>query len=72
MKSKIEALALVKKEFAPKGNLQLFQLEAPVTFFCAFRKVEVTSAKIALDLRTDDLVPNGAYCQLLHIHRQSD
>jgi hypothetical protein len=65
MKTKIEALGRIKKEFPPRGNLQFFQLEKPATFFCTFRKVEVTSAKVALDLRTGDLLSNGAYGQLV-------
>ena len=65
MESKIEALGRIKKELPPQGNLQLFQLEEPATFFCAYRRVEVTSAKVALDLRTGDLLSNGAYGQLL-------
>ena len=65
MKSKIESLGRIKKEFPPRGTLQLFQLERPATFFCAVRKVEVTSAKVALDLRTGDLLSNGAYGQLI-------
>jgi hypothetical protein len=64
MKSKIQALGRIKKEFPPRGNLQLFQLERPATFTCALRKVEVTSAKVALDLRTGDLLSNGAYGQI--------
>jgi hypothetical protein len=63
MKTKIEALGRIKKEFPPRGNLQLFQLEKPATFFCTFRKV--ASAKVALDLRTGDLLSNGAYGQLV-------
>jgi hypothetical protein len=65
MKSKIEALGRIKKEFPLRGDLQLFQLEKPVTFVCAFRKVEVTSAKVALNLRTGELLSNGAYGQLI-------
>ena len=65
MKFKIETLGRIKKEFPPQGNLQLFQLEIPATFFCAFRKVEVTSAKVALNLQTGELLSNGAYGQLL-------
>ena len=65
MKSKIESLGRIKKEFPPRGNLQLFQLEKAATFFCAFRKTEVTSAKVALNLRTGELLSNGAYGQLL-------
>ncbi len=52
MESKIQALGRIKKEFPPRGNLQIFQLESPATFTCAVRKLEVTSAKVALDLRT--------------------
>ena len=65
MRSRIEALGRIKKEFPARGNLQLFQLEKPATFFCTFRKFEVTSAKIALDLRTGDFLSNGAYGQLI-------
>jgi hypothetical protein len=65
VKSKIQSLARIKKEFPPRGNLQLFQLEKPATFFCTIRKVEVTSAKVALDLRTGALLSNGAYGQLV-------
>jgi len=65
MKSKIQALGRIKKEFPPRGNLQLFQLESPATFTCAVRKVEVTSAKVALNLQTGDLLSNGAYGQLI-------
>ena len=46
-------------------NLQLFHLEKPATFFCTVRKVEVTSAKVAVNLQTGDLLSNGAYGQLL-------
>jgi hypothetical protein len=65
MRAKIEALGRIKKEFPPRGNFQLFQLDKPVTFFCTFRKMEVTAAKVALDLRTGDLLSNGAYGQLV-------
>jgi hypothetical protein len=65
MKSKIQALGHIKREFSPRGNLQLFQLEKPATFICSRRKVEVTSTKVALDIRTGDLLSNGAYGQLL-------
>lgn len=65
MKSKIQSLGRIRKEFPPRGNLQLFQLERPATFFCAFRKVEVTSAKVALHLQTGELLCNGAYGELL-------
>lgn len=68
MKKTIESLGRIKQEFPPRGNLQLFQLEKPATFFCTFRKVEVTSAKVALDLRTGDLLSNGAYGQLIAGH----
>lgn len=46
MKSKTQSLGRIKEEFPPRGNLQLFQLETPATFFCAFRRVQVTSAKV--------------------------
>jgi len=65
MKSKIEPLGSIKKEFPPRGNLQLFQLEKPATFTCTLRKVEVTYAKVALGLRTGDLLSNGAFGQLI-------
>ena len=65
MKSKIEALGRIRKEFPPRGNVQLFQLDKPATFTCSLRKVEVTSNKVALDLRTGDVLSNGAYGQLL-------
>jgi hypothetical protein len=68
MKAKIESLGRIKKEFPPRGNLQLFQLEKPATFFCSIRKVEVTSAKVALNLQTGELLSNGAYGQLLAGH----
>jgi len=68
MKAKIAALGRIKKEFPPHGHLQLFQLKKPATFICSVRKVEVTSAKVALDLRTGDLLSNGAYGQLLAGH----
>ena len=58
MKSKIEAFGRIRKEFPPRGNVQLFQLDKPATFTCSLRKV-------ALDLRTGDLLSNGAYGQLL-------
>jgi hypothetical protein len=60
MKSKIETLGRIRKEFSPRGNLQLFHLDKPATFTCSMRKIEVTSAKIALDLRTGALLSNGA------------
>jgi hypothetical protein len=41
------------------------QLEKPATFVCTFRKVKVTSAKVAVNLRTGDLLSNGAYGQLI-------
>jgi hypothetical protein len=66
--AKIESLGRIKKEFPPHGNLQLFQLEKPATFFCSIRKVEVTSAKVALNLQTGELLSNGAYGQLLAGH----
>ncbi len=65
MKSKIQNLGRITKEFPPRANLQLFQLERPATFFCAFRKMEVTSAKVALNLETGELLSNAAYGQLL-------
>lgn len=65
MKTRIESLGRIKKEFPARGNFQLFQLEKPATFFCAFRKVEVTSAKVALNIQTGELISNGAYGQLL-------
>ena len=65
MKSQIEALGRIRKEFPPRGNVQLFQLDKPATFTCSLRKVEVSSIKVALDLRTGDLLSNGAYGQLL-------
>ena len=45
--------------------VQLFQLDKPATFTCSLRKVDVTSKKVALDLRTGDQLSNGAYCQLV-------
>ncbi len=65
MKTKIESLGRIKKEFPPRGNLQLFQMEKPATFVCSVRKVEVTSAKIVLNLQTGELLSNGAYGLLL-------
>jgi hypothetical protein len=65
MKSKIEALGRIRKEFPPRGNVQLFQLTKPATFKCSLRKIEVSSKKVALDLRTGNLLSNGAYGQLL-------
>jgi hypothetical protein len=65
MKSKIEALGRIRKEFPPRGNVQLFQLDKPATFTCSLRKVEASSKKVALDLRTGDLLSNGADGQLL-------
>jgi hypothetical protein len=65
MKSKIQALGRIRKEFPPRGNVQLFQLDKPATFTCSLRNVEVTSNKVALDLQTDDLLSNGAYGQLI-------
>ncbi len=65
MKSKIEAIGRIRKEFPPRGNVQLFQLDKPATFTCSLRKVDVTSKKVALDLRTGDLPSNGAYGQLI-------
>ena len=64
MKSKIEALGRIRKEFPPRGKVQLFQLDKPATFTCSLRKIEVTSSKVALDLQTGDLLSNGAYGQL--------
>jgi len=69
MKSKVEALGPIRKEFPPCGNFQLFQLEKLVIFFCALRKVKVTSAKVVLNLQTGDLISNGAYCQLLAVQQ---
>jgi len=65
MKSKIETLGRIRKEFPPRGNLQLFQLDKPATFTCSVRKIEVTSAKVALDLQTGALLSNGAYGHLV-------
>ena len=65
MKSRIESFGRIRKEFPPRGNLQLFQLDKPATFTCSVRKIEVTSGKIALDLRTGALLSNGAYGQLV-------
>ena len=45
--------------------VQLFQLDTPAKFTCSLRKVVVTSNKVALDLRTGDLLSNGAYGQLI-------
>ncbi len=64
MKSKIEALGRIHKEFPPRGNVQLFQLDKLATFTCSLRKVEVTPNNVAVDLRTGDLLSNGAYGQL--------
>jgi len=68
MKSKVEALGPIRKEFPPYGNFQLF-LEKLVIFFCALRKVKVSSAKVVLNLQTGDLISNGAYCQLLAVQQ---
>lgn len=65
MKAKIESLGCIKKEFPRRGDLQLFQLERPATFTCSMRKVEVVSAKVALNWRTGEFLSNGAYGQLL-------
>ena len=65
MKSNIEALGRIRKELPPRGNVQLFQLAKPATFTCSLRKVEASSKTVALDLRTGDLLSNGAYGQLL-------
>ena len=65
MKSNIEALGRIRKEFPPRGNYQLYQLENPATFTCSLRKVEVTSNKVALDLQTGALLSNGAYGQII-------
>jgi hypothetical protein len=65
MKTGIEALGRIKRAFPPRGTFQLFQLEKPATFICSVRKVEVTSAKVVFDLRTGNLLSNGAYGQLL-------
>jgi len=43
MKSKTQALGRICKEFPPRGNVQLFQLDKPATFTCSLRKVDVTS-----------------------------
>ena len=48
MKSKIEALGRIRKEFPPRGNVQLFQLDKLAKFTCSLRKVDVTSNKVAL------------------------
>jgi len=45
--------------------VQLFQVDKPATCTCSLRKVDVTSNKVALDLRTGDLLSNGAYGQLI-------
>ena len=45
--------------------VQLFQLDKPATFTCSLRKVEVSSEKVALDLRTGDVLSNSAYGQIL-------
>jgi len=63
MKSKVETLGRIRKEFRPRGNLQLFQLDEPARFTCSVRKIEVTSTKVALDLQTGALLSNGAYGQ---------
>jgi hypothetical protein len=65
MNARILALGRVKKEFPPRGHLQLFQLEKPTTFKCSGRMVELTSAKVALDLCTGELLSNRAYGELL-------
>jgi hypothetical protein len=65
MKSKIETLGRIRKQFPPRGKVQLFQLDKPATFTCSLRKVDVTSNKVALDLRTGDVLSKGAYGQLL-------
>jgi hypothetical protein len=65
MKAKIVALGKIKREFPPRGQLQLFQLEKPATFTCSLRKTEVTSARVAINLTTGELLSNGAYGQLL-------
>jgi hypothetical protein len=65
MKAKIAALGSIKKEFPPRGHFKLFQLERPATFICSVRRIEVTSVKVALDLKTGEILSNGAYGQLL-------
>jgi hypothetical protein len=65
MKSRIESFGRIRKEFPPRGNLQLFQLVKPATFTCSVRKIEVTSGKIALDLRARALLSKGAYGQIV-------
>jgi len=49
MKSKVETLGRIRKEFPPRGNLQLFQ---PTAFAYSMRKIEVASAKVGVDLQT--------------------
>ncbi len=65
MKAKIEALGRVKKEFPRRGDFQLFQLEKPATFTCGLRKVEVVSAKVALNWKTGQILSNAAYGEQL-------
>ena len=65
MKTKIESLGCIKREFPPRNQLQLFQLEKPAPFTCSRRKKEVNSTTVAINLTTGELLSNGAYGQLL-------
>ena len=69
-KSRIEALGSIRKEFPPRAQFQLFELDQPATFKCSVREIDVTSTKVALNLRTGDILCNGAYGQLLANHPQ--
>jgi hypothetical protein len=69
-RAKIERLGAIKKEFPPKCNLQLFQLEKRATFLCSHRKTQVPSTKVAVNLNTGDLLCNSAYEELLAEERR--
>jgi hypothetical protein len=70
MKSKIQRLGRIKKEFPPRGNLQLYQARIPHHVFLYVRKVEATSTKVAL-LQNDELLSNGVSTALLARHQST-
>lgn len=54
----------IKRSFAPRGNMQLFEMEDFVTFTCSNRNTSITSRKLAID-SNNNLLSNSAYGILL-------
>ena len=66
-RSKMQALGKIKTEFAPWGDLQLFELEKQTTFTCSLTKAKVTSTKVAIDIGTGELFSKAAYRRIVEV-----